>query len=56
MGKVTLRAGTHDAKAIRVSHDDRGAAAYVPVRQPGQSGWAGDVRRDIAHGFSGLCD
>jgi hypothetical protein len=56
MGKVTLRTGTHDAKAMRVSHDDRRAAVYVLARQPGQSGWAGDVRRDIAHGFSGVCD
>ena len=57
MGTSTLRASTYDAKPIRVSHDDRSAGAYVPGARPvRQSGWARDVRREIAHGFSGLCD
>jgi len=57
MGASTARAGDYDAKPIHVSHDDRGATVYAPAaRQVGQSGWAGDVRREIAHGFSGLCN
>jgi len=57
MGTATARASAYDARPIRVSHDDRGATVYVPAtREARQSGWAGDVRREIAHGFSGLCD
>jgi hypothetical protein len=57
MGAPALYAGADEARAVRVSHDDRGAAVYAPEARPAvQGGWARDVRRDIAHGFRGLCD
>jgi hypothetical protein len=57
MGAPTVRAEGYDAKPIRASLDDRGAAVYAPAARPiAQTGWARDVRREIAHGFRGACD
>jgi hypothetical protein len=49
MGVSKVRMGAYEAKSVRASYDFGGVSA-------GQSGWAKDVRREIALGFNSLCN